>query len=331
MELLQSKRFKLPILYFISDRREIRDLPIGIPFIYAHEKDKEHIIRLLEYEVIYQKALATKLPFNFRLLLEEAGFTDLKTFHWEDTPFMSYTTDGDLDVDYVQDNNLTGTPMFKEFVKDAVAYVDIQKIKELKLFPVWFADIEKAVDTNIQNYAIFNSYMYNKKLEGMYGGIEISSPSKNLLNIDISASIPKSIGTSIMLLSRWMAETFFCDIIITGRKTIFIPYEEIHNMDIEALYDEYGNAQECAEYRKIITSSNKHYKHCFIFGDNHSVCGNWNAPVINSDRGTKLNKWKIDKLICFHTTSNDTIPGFADWFTPKEVEHIKDWVKYLSK
>ena len=74
MELLKSEKFKLPVLYFITDREEIKQLPIGVPFIVGTEKDKPHIIRLIECEVIWERAKQTGLKFNFKLLLEEAGF-----------------------------------------------------------------------------------------------------------------------------------------------------------------------------------------------------------------------------------------------------------------
>jgi len=78
--------------------------------------------------------------------------------------------------------------------------------------------------------------MYNKKLEGVYGGMELSSSKRNLISYDISASIPNSIGTAFMILSKWMGETFYADIIITGKHTLFIPYEELHTLDIKEVY-----------------------------------------------------------------------------------------------
>ena len=51
MELLTSKKFKLPTLYFLTNREEIKELPIGIPFIMGNETDKAYFIQLyLDWE-----------------------------------------------------------------------------------------------------------------------------------------------------------------------------------------------------------------------------------------------------------------------------------------
>lgn len=336
IKLLESKRgIQLPSICLITDKDDLKTLSIGVPFIFGTEDIEEYLVRLLEFEVLYQNAIKTKFPFNFRQILIDNGFDDIQDFSWQNTVYMDYTTEGlleNLDLSNVSQLDRSSQNIFKSFVKDGSAYVDIQTIKDLKVFPVWLDTIENSVKTNIHNFAVFNSNMYNKKLEGMYGGLELTSPDRNLLSIDISASIPKAVGTSIMLLSKWMAETFYCDIIITGASTLFIPYEEIYAMNIDKIYNEYGNSQECLIYRSIITNDVKNYKTCIIFGDNHSVCDGWGGSKrISREDGQKLCKWKIDKLIAFHTTSNSTIPGFADWFKPNEVEHVKDWVKYLNK
>ena len=80
MELLRSSKFELPVLYFIKDREEIKNIPIGVPFIYGNRKDKGRIIRMLEYEIIWKAAIKSGFPFNFRKLLPEDGFRNVK-FH----------------------------------------------------------------------------------------------------------------------------------------------------------------------------------------------------------------------------------------------------------
>ena len=74
IELLTSKKFKLPTLYFVSDRKEIKDIPIGIPYIVGNEKDKHYFIKLLEYQVLYQKCLESKLPFKWEKILKDNGY-----------------------------------------------------------------------------------------------------------------------------------------------------------------------------------------------------------------------------------------------------------------
>jgi len=331
MEQLKSNKFKLPILYFITNRSEIKDIPIGIPFIYGDEENKEYIIRILEYEILYKKALSTGLPFNFRKILEDEGYDIRYDLGGFTTMYMDVRTDDNLSLDYELTPLIKDSIPFKEYIKDGTAYLDIQKIKDLHIIPKCFNDIEKSISTNIHDFIIFNPNMYNKKLEGMYGGIELTSPKRNLISYDISWSIPNSIGTTFMIFAKWMSETFYADIIITGRHTLFVPYEQLHTFDIKEVYSTHGNGQECQEYRELITNSEKEYNVCVAFGDFHSISQSWGgANNISKEDGKILCKWKIDELISFNTDSNTEITGFAEWFSPNKTTIVQDWVKYLK-
>lgn len=335
MKLLESKKIgiELPKLFLITNKEEIKDLPLGVPFFYGDADIEEYLIRLLEYEVLYNNCIKTGYPFNFKKILYDNGFEDVENFSWEKTVYMDYVTEGMLntDLDEFEEFDCHRSGEFKRYVKDGTCYVHLEKIKELNVFPIWLDTIEQAVSTNIHNSTVYNPNMYNKKLDGMYGGIELTPPSRNLISSDISASIPKAIGTMQMTMAKFMAETFYCDLLITGKKTKFIPYEEVHGLDMQAIYDECGNSQECAEYRHIITTEVRDYKTCIIFGDNHSVCDSWGGEKKISEKdGKKLCKFRIDHMICFHTTDHNTIPGFGDWFDPKTIEHVSNWVTYLK-
>ena len=219
-----------------------------------------------------------------------------------------------------------------------MCYVDIQKLKELNIFPIWFTEsIEKSVYTNIHNFAFYNPHMYNKRLDGMYGSIDLTNPHRNLIIIDISGSIPKAISTTILILSKNLAETFFADILITGSKSTLYPYELLYTLNIDTIYEENEMDNDQVYFRKLLESEVKHYKTAIVFGDNHSPCNCWNndfnrkSKFISEKDGKKLCKWIVDKVISFHVTSNEEVAGYADWFQPKETECIKDWVKYLNK
>jgi hypothetical protein len=334
MKKLVSHKIELPLVYLVTDKSELKNIPIGLPFIFACQNQEKYLIRLLEYEVLYQSAIKTGYPFNFKKILKDAGYTDLIKWKYDKPPYLDYVTDfrNDYDIDNsITKQNLDNQYIFEKFVRDSAVIVDIQKLKDLKIFPSWLQDTEKALSVNIHNYTMYNPLMYNKKLDGMYGSIELGNPQRNLLNIDISSSIPKAIGTTFATMSKHLAESFYCDIIFTGRDTIFIPYEQLYDIDVEQIYDKYGNSQECKEFRRIITSDVKKYNTCIVMGDNHSVCGDWGyEKKISKKDGQKLNKFEINHLICFHTTEEGIIPGFADWFSPNTVEHIKNWKKYLD-
>lgn len=333
MEILTSKRFKLPTLYFISDRSKIKDIPAGIPFVYGDKKDKPYFIRLLEYEVLYKKALATKLPFNWKQILKDSGFTPIE-IEWHSPLYFDYK-ESDKDYDGITVNNYdinsiqTNTGVFKEYINDSCAVIDIDKLKDLKRFPIWLDTIEKAVKTNIHNFILYNPLMYNKKLEGMYGGVSFESPNRNAIITDISGSMTKAIATMILLLSKTYSESFYCDLIVTGSITVVYPYELLHTLDVEAVYEEVGRGNESKYFKKIV-SEYKKYNTVIVFGDNDHP-GRYGGKRIADIDGKKICNWEVDTLISLHKDSNTTLAGYARWFTPKKTEHISNWVKYLNK
>jgi hypothetical protein len=342
MKLLKSRKFELPEVYFISEREELKEVPVGVPFIYGDSVMEEHLVRILEYEVLYQEAIKTGYPFDFRAILRDAGYTDLEACSFSHPCYLEYTSEG-LDVDGELSDLKSikhDTRKFKKFVKDSTCYVDVQKLKALKVFPVWLDKIEEAVHTNIHNFAVYNNNMYNKKLEGMYGAIDLVSPHKNLIIIDISGSIPKAVSSTCLALAKNLAETFFADLMITGSKSSLYVYENLGELNIHTIYDENGMDNDQVWFKKLVTQDVRAYKTAIVFGDNHSPCRAWGnsfnhgSRTISRDEGKKLCQWTIDKVISFHTSNRSEddkhVAGYADWFTPTETEYIHGWLKYLN-
>jgi hypothetical protein len=332
MELLKSKKFKLPVLYFIEDRKEIKDIPIGVPFIVGNSKDKKYFIQLLEWEVLYKAALKTKLPFKWEKILRDNGYNPIKGPQGHPVFFDYKESDvdyDDIEADIIDLSELTEdtTGEFANYINDCTAIVDVDKLKDLKVFPMWLDTIEKAIETNIHNFIVYNQNMYNKRLEGTYGDIEITSPSRNLIIDDISGSMTKSIATFILLYSKTMAETFYADLLVTGSISVLYPYETLHTLDVDAVYAEVGRGNE-GDIFKTLLSEEKHYRTAIVFGDNDHP-GHYASKTISDEDGKKLCKWKVDKLISFHKDSYHEIAGYGRWFSPIETECISNWVKYL--
>lgn len=346
MKLLESKRgLKLPQIYFITDKEKIKDIPIGVPFIFGDAGNEENLVRILEYEVLYQQAIKSGYPFNFKKILLDCGFLDIEDFWYADSIYMELTTEGliNIDDDGVEScktlHDLRDSKNgFKDYIRDSAVYVDIAKLKELNVFPVWLDKIEDAVYQNIHNFAVHNPNMYNKKLEGMYGGIEFASPSRNLIIIDISGSIPRGVSSTCLSLAKNLSETFYADLMITGSKTTIYQYENLHELNINTIYQENGMNNDQYWFKKLLTSEERHYKTAIVFGDNDSPGEVWGISPegvydtrISDKDGQKICKWKVDKLISFHTKGTEHIAAYGRWFTPEETERIEDWVKYLNK
>jgi hypothetical protein len=338
MKLLKSEKLNIPKVYFISEKKELKDIPPGVPFIYADPKMEEYLIRLLEYEVLYQAAVKTGYPFNFKKILEDNGFTDCKRFWYHNPVYIEFFSKEYSDETQMEEFVLLKdqTTKFEDFVKDNSCYVNIEKLKDLNVFPVWLDKIEDAISTNIHNFAVYNNNMYNKKLEGMYGSLDLTSPPKNLIIIDISGSIPKAVSTTCLTLAKNLSESFYADILITGSKSTLYLYEELYTLDVKKVYDDNGMDNDQTYFKELVTGDKKVYKTCIVFGDNHSPCQSWNneynkkTSTISIETGKEMCTWKIEKLISFHTGGTSYTAGYAAWFDPKETEKIEDWLTYLN-
>jgi len=334
MEILQSKKITLPDVYFIQDRKDIKDIPIGVPFIYGDSTTKDKVVKLLEYEVLYKAALKSGYPFNFKKILSEHGYDDILYLGYGESIFMEYSSEesfnGDHEIELVSIKDSRG--MFEAFTKDCSAYVNMDKLKDLNVFPVWLEKIEDAVSTNVHNFAVFNPNMYNKKLDGMYGGVDMVSPGKNLIIIDISGSIPRAVSSTCLTLAKSLAETFYSDLIITGSISTLYNYEELHTLDVNSIYETNGENNDQVYFKELVSKDSREYKTAIVFGDNDSPCSSWGKKgerTISIKDGRELCNWKIDKLISFHTKGVKNTAAYADWFSPLETERIDDWVKYL--
>lgn len=339
-KLLESKKFEIPKLFFVTEKEDLKELPLGVPFIFGDIYLEEYIVRLLEYEVLYQQAVKSGYPFNFKKILRDNGYDDITDFHYGSSVYMDIVTEGiyneKFELEELEELNRHKSDDFKRFVKDSSCYVNVEKIKALNVFPIWLDTIEKAITTNIHNFAVFNNNMYNKKLEGMYGALELSSPPRNLIIIDISGSIPRAVSSTCLTLAKSLSETFYADLMITGSKTTLYPYEEIYTLDVSRVYDENGMDNDQVYFKKLLTSEKRIYKTAIVFGDNDEMGHNWSnqynkkTKTISNIDGKKLCKWDIDHLISFHTKGIEHLAGYSRWFSPKSEERIANWIDYLQ-
>lgn len=330
MKLLQSNKVPIPLVYLVSSDDDLRTIPIGIPFIRGSEKDEKEFIKLLEFEVIYKSAIESGLPFNWKLLLKSYGYNNFihglafssKSEISRDTSLIEINTEVE---------KIIPSTDVKTFLADISYKVDIDTLKDLKVIPTWFSEtIEQAVKTNILDSITWNSGFYNKKLNDISGAITLSNPNKNLIIIDISGSIPTSIAKATLLLSKTMSLQFYADLIITGAKSGIFEYSEVSSLDIDQLYQDYGQNNECKNFRAILSES-RQYDNVIVFSDYHSPLDTWgNVHKISKEQANKICKFRVNKIFSFHTTSITALAGYAEMFDCENIEYIKNWVKYLD-
>ncbi len=329
MKLIQSSRVNLPIIYLVENESELISLPLGIPFIRGASSDYNEYVRLLEWEVLLRSALATGLPFRWEQLLREAGYDNLYTTvaYSEQCVYINdesvITVDGTIDP-------VVPSSTISDFIADISYQVDSEVLKNLKVIPTWFSEkIEDAIKSNIMNSITWNPGLYNKKLDNVTGDISISTQDRNLIIIDISGSIPKSIAKATLLLSKTMSTQFFADLLITGARSGLFDYSEVGDLDVNQVYTDYGQNNECKDFRKIVSEA-RNYDNVIVFGDNHTPLDKWNAPAISQKQAYEICKFNVNKIFSFHTTNFNKLAGYAEMFNCSNVEHVQDWVKHLA-
>lgn len=335
MQLIQSKKIPLPMIYLVEDEGDLLQLPLGIPYIRGSSKSYNYYVRLLEFEVLLKTALASKLPFRWEYILQQNGYKNFRKFKAE-------SSDGGVVIrgtsPSIQDEySITSTPGVDlgKYVADISYQVDIEYLKNLKIIPTWFAkDVEEAVKVNILNSITYNPTLFNKKLNLMSGAPEYSIPQKNLIIIDVSGSIPVSISKACLLLSKTMATQFYADLIITGRISTFYDYTEVDGLDVDGIYELHGNDNDQTYFKNILKEGYRKYNTAIVFGDNHNPSDSWQySKKMSIEEGQNLCNWEVQKIMSFHVTSNDLIAGYARWFKtdPSQITYMKSWVHYLDK
>jgi hypothetical protein len=330
MRLIQSSKFSLPTIYFVENEDDLLKLPLGIPFVRGNESDYNKYVKLFEWEILLKSAISTGLPFKWSLLLKKNGYRDSLTAVAGSSPsvyFLDEEWERSLDEEWKISNKGIQNVPITEYVADISYQVDMEVLKALKILPAMYLDIEKAVNENILNTITYNPSLYNKKLGLVTGATEYSPPEKNLIIIDVSSSIPVSISKAILLMSKTMSASFYADIIVTGDISTFYDYTEIDQLDVEGVYTFNGRGNEGKIFNRILESTYRKYNTAIVFGDYDNPSSYGQIPIV---KGKENCNWQIENVISFHTKRDDILAGYAEFFTPKNITYMKNWVKYLD-
>jgi len=322
MRRLESKKFLFPVLYLVSPE-EKEDLAPGIPYIIGEECDYARLVRLIEYQILFQSCLKTGLEFNWKEILKDNGYAVIQ----EDCYVGEYS---ESEKGYAE---LEGKPL-DEYLRYTGALVNMKKLLSLHIIPEWIGDIKESITTNIANSVVYNPYMYNKKLGICCGVTGIGEDKRNLIIIDISGSIPKSISSILVSFAKTLTESFYADLLITGSKSTLYDFNEVKTLDITKVFKDNECDNDQVYFKKLV-SQPRSYNTCICFGDGHSPSMAWDnsynqeSRVIPLKEGRDLNKWEISHILSFHT-DDTSVAGYATWFTCPDVKIIKKWCKYFK-
>jgi len=309
MQKIVSKKVELPPIWLVENEQEWNEIPAGIPKILAPAKDLEFIKIFLEFQVLYKSCLKTGIPVKWLDCLKKIGYNN--------TTRKYVLSSGGV---YGKGDESQYILKVDDFIEDQYL-VNFDKLTELKILPVWLEDLRASIETNIIDEVIFDPCAFNKQLGMNVGNGAIKHNMKNLLILDISSSMPKGVVVTITNLAKLMSKKFFADVILTGRQSYLIDYNDVQNADIVALTKKHGGGNEGEMYKGII-KQNKDYNTAISFGDN-------DCPGVY--KGDKNVNFKVNTLYSLHTEKNsNNITGYAQCFDPKTTHIVKGWIETIE-
>lgn len=309
---ITSKKVEIPTIFLVENEEDFKNLPKGLPYIIGSKEELSFITVFLEFQVLYKSCLNTGIPIKWLDCLRKIGYNS--------NSIRNYTLNSG--GEYYESGNGRYELKLDDFIEDQY-FVDFDRLSQLKILPVWLEDIKASIETNIIDEVTFDPTAFNKQLGMNIGYGNIKHNMKNLLILDISSSMPKSVVLTITNLAKLMSKKFYADVILTGRESYLIDYNDVPNTDIVGAVGEYGGGNEGEMFNQIIKKNNE-YNTVISFGDNDN-------PGFYTSRGDKCN-FKVQTLYSLHTDKNrDDVTGYARSFEPKTTIKVKNWINTINK
>lgn len=195
-----------------------------------------------------------------------------------------------------------------DYCGDTMSNVNLEVLQQLGMLPKFLGDITDCIKVNLSNNMRWTEG-YNKKLGvpiGRFGG---KGYLKNLIILDISASIPRGIAATMISLIDTLRSQVDADLIITATRSGF------YSMDDElptpqVIRDAYPPGQEAREFMNIAAHHIKgnEYGHVISFGDNDTPFNSW----LGNFGYEQFVGTKVHAVHHYHTfTKRQT--GYAKW------------------
>lgn len=223
----------------------------------------------------------------------------------------------------------------EDYIGQASAFVDIVKLQQMELLPKFLdkiveATLAKADDLRWQEG-------YNKKLGLCAGNYNDLIQARNLLIIDVSASIPRGVSSTMLALADSLREQMKADLIVTGGTSKFWEYgEELPTP--QQLRDMIPLGNESFHFKNILRNHivGKQWDNVVAFGDydNPGVLGDTfltNNEVTNVG---KLYSFRVPPRGWHGSDLNDPV-GYSRWIgdlgCQYEYESDTEWVRSIKE
>lgn len=343
MKRLKLGSIKIPEIYVTNKDSEARMLrENGIPFIKWRSSNKS----LIKY--IMADYLTKILP-----SIDWYKQYNLNT----DTQVFVCDSGGSFGKSFDKEENPIEKTEIHEYLGDISYKVNVEVLQELNLLPTFLMDITDAIRKNLVNTKWTQGY--NKKHGMCIGNVSPVKQLRNLIIVDISASIPIGIANTLLLLLDTMKEQLVADVIITGGLSFGWNYEE-QLPTPEEMRKMVPRANEGYYFRELLLNkfNNRHYNHVIVFGDDDNPMMEWHQnkheyrhhgdeSTLYGDDYTykhggiyaddlKNIHIKVNNLYSYHTRNSSYrsvhTPGYGRWVVKtnpnvKEELDSERWVK----
>ncbi|MBQ0159281.1 MAG: hypothetical protein KBT28_01475 [Bacteroidales bacterium] len=214
--------------------------------------------------------------------------------------------------------------------------VDVVKLQQMKLLPMFLDKIVEATLSRADDLRWQEGY--NKKRGLCVGNYNDLIQADNLLIIDVSASIPRGVSSTMLALADTLREQMKADLIITGGCSKFWKYgDELPSP--QELRDMIPLGNECYQFKSILKRD--------IFGrtyDNIVSFGDFDCPGMLTNRevsdavGTRVGKLYsfrvIDPKWSWGTDRWEEPVGYCKWVSEVcvnyDYECDTEWIKDLK-
>lgn len=231
----------------------------------------------------------------------------------------------------------------EDAIGDLSSMVNVQELQKLHLMPKWLGDITDVISMNLDDLAWQEGY--NKKLGFPAGNYSGTDELPNLIILDISASIPIGIASTMLSLIETLREQANADLIVTARTSGWYPRGSSLPTPQE-LRKIHPRGQECEMFNAILQKHvlGKDWGNVISFGDNDSPakCIFWEQGSKHSEDVLPEYKHKSNTTVkhvwSYHLIKSmriidQPITGYARWckvVSPDaEVTHNTDWANMI--
>ena len=215
--------------------------------------------------------------------------------------------------------------------------VDIVKLQQMQLLPVFLDKIVEATLSKADDLRWHEGY--NKKRGLCVGNYDDLIQADNLLIIDVSASIPRGVSSTMLALADTLREQMKADLIITGGCSKFWKYgEELPSP--QKLRDMIPLGNETYQFMHILEDQvfGHTYDNVVAFGD-YDQPGQLNQHYLSAAAGTRIGKLYsfrvVDPKWSWYDEDRLAQPvGYSRWVDEVcanyDYESDTEWIKDLK-